>query len=374
MPESELTYNQNKVIDLINNITSGNNSSGLDDIFFADDMGAALDKLGGVVRANAFYAAMKKPWKTSFARMFDEELRPGEQLLANFLDDANGPQGDALWVSPYYNRQKYDNDNNASATKVRSSGFFFGYDFLKDKENSFGVALGYTDMNLWHTGALSGDKIDGKDIEFGVYGSWQDGNKTEYKAWLGYGRQRYNQSRHSFNNDLMTGKYKGHSISASLEAAKKLYVGKDGRTLKVIGSIDYLKNTMNAFTEKSAYGIDIPLYYKKANYSTSHLRLGLEYRTPVYFKGKRNGFLYLLGKYSYQFGDRYTESNASFVGYDGSMSVRGVDMGRDIFSFGLGVEIYINKNKDMVFYTGGQLDFAKNMSAYSLTFGLKKYL
>lgn len=360
-------------------------------------------QLSGTVRANGLQLGMYSPYRTVFTRLsLGSELYNGAPIIYNNgygpisgLERTRGGAADEkflgqigcvpmdescaadcsipcmmgennFWVDVVHVQTKTKSDGNSDKYGISRTGFLLGMDIQKTPSSRVGMLFGYFAPYLWQRN----DRVEADDYHAGLY--FQKAHMgAELYGYFGYAHQRYDSRRYvdlsalgtDYGLERYNGKTKGDSFNFSLELSKPRYYGCEYVLRPLIG-LDYLYTSQKGYTESGTGTGLYALQYGKAEFDQWFGRVGMTLKKETF---QYSAILRL--QYINQFGnDPYPDGKAQFavIGDAPWMNVRGVDLGRDYFNAGFGINLFVNSARSKLL----SFDYDANMSRRTTAHGI----
>ncbi|MCL2075117.1 MAG: autotransporter domain-containing protein [Betaproteobacteria bacterium] len=320
-----------------------------------------LDQLHGDLTPNAFFLALKEPWRHPFNR-----LLPGSYYSQSY----DGIRSEARAWAEFINRyEDLDHDGNAHGSTIHRNGIAVGVDYPLSPHSVVGMTLQYTHPRLnQKTGTVKAD-----DYEFGLYGMARLMDDLDLKAYLGYSYQRYDFRRavslpatrsgsHEAFYERLNGSASGNALSASVELIRSFQAQANIRLLPVV-ALDFEKARINGYRESVG---EASLIFDAASMKRTMLRLGLDSAFDF-----QNGF-YLKPKIQYAIqvdGQKHPSVNARFANAtlpnQRKADIWGSEIGRNYWNFGLGGGWKLDSRGDKELYVNYDAKLYKRATSHT---------
>ncbi|MDR3108533.1 MAG: autotransporter domain-containing protein [Planctomycetaceae bacterium] len=305
--------------------------------------------LGGELMAEAQTMALWNPQTRVFSHLnsltaLENDLEYRGQLRAPGF-------GYRFWFDGYYLSENVSSDDVAYQYDVSRPGMMLGLDMHSDKNNTFGLVLGYGAPKVTNDiGEITAD-----DYTLGLYARYNVGWNTTINGFVGYGIQTYKYNVAAIEED-----YNGQSIYVTLELMKK-YPTYRGSHIFPLVAFDYQQSWTDAFTI-GGNGLVLPQDIDKGNLSKSVLRVGLNGQFSNIRTRLQYG--YMVG------GDEFGASNVTYrVPSSPSVSrvLTGVNVGRSFANIGLGGDLNLGAFRVFADY---DFDFGERRTAHTGQIGV----
>lgn len=345
-----------------------------------------LDALSGANRANAMMLAMTDPWQYSFNQLGWQTHRDytpqcsscssccrgqmeyygGEYYGGEVYDDGMIYEGGygygsvfglgmaspkSMWAAAHTTSFNARNDDNCDKYGITNTGISLGYDMINYSGATVGVTFDYSQPFLYSSWEDVNQHIDQSNFNLGLYGRRDYWNGFSLTGYVGFGLQHMNSKRNvrmagidpslAIADDLNTGNwyrsgYDGQSLAAALKIARDMPLY-NWCVIRPLVQFDMQQVWLG---EGEETGSAIALKYNKSDWNRTLVRAGFETEKNTQFARFTSRFLYGCQLA----GDSAPEMNASFVGDStgNSMTIYGVDLGKNYFDAGLGALGYLD--------------------------------
>jgi uncharacterized protein with beta-barrel porin domain len=250
-----------------------------------------------------------------------------------------------------------ESDGNSDSYNISRSGFMVGGEWNLTPYSAIGAIAAYSNSRLKQIS----DKVESDDYVLGTYFVCAPFNEFEFKTYIGLGFQEYDMDRYVRNahiiydsvtgakgiNDYYVSDTKGNTLNLSLELARPLMLHPTFILRPTLGfDMQYL--WQNSFTERDFSGISdvygsyrYGLRYNRMSFNRSLLRVGFSSETT----GSRGGIRMRAFYVTKVAGDDVPVSNVAFVGTENTFNVRGVDLGKNFLTLGVGANYWLDGEK-----------------------------
>lgn len=362
-----------------------------------EDLRDMFRQIGASVRANSALVNLWNPSEVLFNRIGygSGSMATGNRGRVNWSrmsGRANRMLGQApelpkrtgsLWgdfTQTYFNAES---DGNSDGYDISRSGFMAGGEWNLTPYSAIGAMAAYARSSLKQVG----DKMKSDDYTLGVYFVCAPFNEFEFKSYIGMGFQEYEMDRYVRNTNIVydsisggrgvfdryLSNTKGNTLNLSLEIARPLMLHPTFILRPTLGfDMQYL--WQNAFSDRdyssisniygsSRYG----LHYNRINFNRSVLRVGFSSETT----GTRGGIRMRAFYNTNLDGENVPISEVSFLGTGEVFRIRGVDLGRNFLSLGVGANYWLDGEKTSSFFLDYDANiYNKNKKVHVHTFGI----
>jgi len=295
---------------------------------------AAFNQMTGDLRAHAI---MLGQWKTS------------QYGLAHLdLTEHGFYEKESLWFRAIHQTTDVESDGNASAYGISRTGGVVGHEEMFGDDTTLGLLIGFSQPYVYN----QGNSVNANDLQFGFYSGTRISRFLDTKMFVGVGHQYYEQKRYITDSYLLDNgpieridaTYTGDSMSMSWEFGVPI----EGNlvSLRPVMAIDSDLTWVYNASETGTTGLE--LSYAREFYDKTLFRTGLtaqlgsvRYATPLSLFGR---FFYArqIG------GNPYTTSRAAFsCDLNQTMTIFGVDQGKDYISGGLGFRWTLSESRSL---------------------------
>jgi outer membrane autotransporter protein len=268
-----------------------------------------------------------------------------------------------IWATAYFDTLNAEADGNTSRVTTTRTAFMVGYDRAISSRTAVGALFGYSHPELEQRAA----SVSADDWLFGIYGGTRILDEYELKFWGGYGHQNYDSTRtvrmdavHSLHAN-----YSGNSATASINFARPFNFHNGLLRPFVEADLSYVQQ--DGANESGWHAI--ALNYKKSDWTQFFGRIGLR----ADYGWEKFAFTGSL-TYAYQMaGDVEPVSTNQFQIDNAGMTftVKGNNMGRSFLSFGLGTQVYLNKERSRMLFVQYKGDYGDGANNQMATIGLQ---
>ena len=336
-PFEDFGYNHNtqEVADALDDGLNDSDMSDLIDEFSSmtdNEIVDMIDQLRGTeLAATAQASILSSPWSRIHRKY---ELTDDEHMIRAFFRGQSQFKNSIRnsWGESFYRYMDTKTDGNAVKSHEQRGGIMIGTDWNFRDHSKFGVTFGYGRPSV--SNRFGEVEID--DFLIGVYSRTRLFREYYVDTFVGYGSQSYDYDRRE-RSDRYTANYNGQSVYSSLTVSRSFRPYSGMKLTPQLG-LDYAQSWNNAFTEQ---GAPFPKIIDKATADRTSIRVGLDtkYKIHRYFS--------VTGKLEYTVlvtGDKYATANSQFMMSPNSsvMELRSIDLGRNMFTAGFGVEYEIS--------------------------------
>jgi uncharacterized protein with beta-barrel porin domain len=348
----------------------------------AEDLRDMYRQMGAAIRANSALINLWNPSEVLFNRIGygNGSMSTGNRGKVDW-NRMTGRTSRMLGQTPAHKRtgnlwgdftQTYFNaesDGNADSYNISRSGFMVGGEWNLTPYSVVGAIAAYSNSSMKQTS----DKVKSDDYILGTYFVCAPFNEFEFKTYIGLGFQEYDMDRYVRNAnivyDSVTGAKgifdhyvsdtKGNTLNLSLELARPLMLHPTfilrptlGFDMQYLWQDSFVERDYSAFSD--AYGSNrYGLRYNRMNFNRSVLRVGFSSETS----GTRGGIRMRAFYNTVLDGGSIPESDVAFVGTSNTFRVRGVDLGKNFMSLGVGANYWLDGEKTSSFF----LDYDANI-------------
>jgi autotransporter-associated beta strand protein len=324
-----------------------------------------FNQLGPELTADALQMNLWEPYLRIFNRLHengtiysysnnnnsDDQNNTNEQN--NIRGQNNARTNYEFWFEGYYRDENISQDAFAESYKSSRPGMLIGMESYLLHPFRAGMFFGYGNPRV----SNEIGRVEANDLTFGIYSRSQFGTKLFLNSFLAYGNQDYEYRR---NN--VCSSYSGESLYASLELFHTT-LRKNNSQLMPLFAIDFQKAWMDGFTTN-----DTAQKINKSEMDQIVLRFGMNSQfQPKEFLSFRTRLQYgvLLS------GDTYGTVRTSYLSNPSeSRILTGVNLGRNMFNVGAGLNIYDSKFKHSRFFADYDFDLSERATAHTGQFGL----
>jgi len=328
-----------------------------------EDFRKGMRQLSGETRAASFFMPLRAPWRYAFERVNwrkrDNNVYFGQQnILAPYVAKQD------VWVTPYYDYMYMGDDGNTSSAHTTRVSFMTGYDRALSKYAATGFIFGYSQPKLQQVYS----RVIADDYLFGMHYNTRVANDFELKLWGSYGVQHYRLNRNVpiLGGEEIYARYKGNSVTASIQVAKPYSCFKG--VIRPLAALDYSFVKQNE-TEEDGY-MPIALRYAASDWSQLFGRVGVRGD----FGWKRVSLTSSLS-YSYQVAGQVTpEATNQFIygnpdADNPLFNIQGPHLSRTFVNVGLGSQVYLNRMKSRMFFVQYNGNYGKRTNAQNASIG-----
>jgi autotransporter-associated beta strand protein len=320
-----------------------------------------LNQLGPELAANALQMNLWKPYLRIFNRLHENSniysYSYGNSVSNDHRDNIRGQNiagtNYEFWLDSYYRDEKVSQDAFAGSYQSSRPGMLIGMESHLLHPFRAGMFFGYGKPRVFNEIG----RVEAHDLLFGVYSRSQFGTQLFLNAFLAYGNQDY-EYRHNGNRSS----YGGEAIYASLELFHTT-LRKDRSQLMPLFAVDFQKAWTDGFTTN-----DTAQKINKSEMDQIVLRFGMNSKfQPKEFLSFRTRLQYgvLIG------GDTYGAIQTSYLSNPReSRTLTGVNLGRNMFNVGVGLNIYDSKFKHSQFFADYDFDLSERSTAHTGQIGI----
>ncbi len=295
------------------------------------------------------------------------EMTAGEMVVQM---DCLGKHSKNLWFTPIHNATNVGGHSDTPGFHISRTGFMTGIEKGHCPCTNYGVAFGYTAPSLYQ----GRDSISADDVVFGLYFKKKLKNDLYVNLWLGYGNQKFKQTRYITIPDLdqgykYEGQFSGNSFTASVEVSRAIYCRKS-LVVRPLAAFDYQHAQQEGFAETGRG--PFALTYGSFSYDTKIARCG--FATQI---GASDGSSKMTIRqriyYARQIGDEAYPSGSAFYQIGGSstrMELRGYDVSRDYMILGTGGQIDLDPTRTCQLYGDYDAIVTNSLTTHAVSLGL----
>jgi hypothetical protein len=163
-----------------------------------------------------------------------------------FLRGNKEAPGKQLWVDTSFSTTKLRNGNRLGLSyRLETPTLLTGADLVAGEDAVAGVAIGASRPKYWGDST----KLTADETLFMIYGAAALPKGLELSGDIGASFSKYQHGR-KVKGEEHKADYRGHNILASLELARPMEI--DGYMLRPFVSQDYIRQTVNSYTENGA--------------------------------------------------------------------------------------------------------------------------
>jgi hypothetical protein len=324
-----------------------------------------FNQRGPELVADAMQLSLWQPYKKIFNRLQETVPFYGNRI-GNSNDNENengnenairGQQGSLqnyeLWFESYYRSENISHDSFADNYMNTRVGMLTGIESRLQQTIRAGLFLGYGKPQV----SNNIGRIDADDFIFGVYSRVQITPESFLNTFFAYGNQEY-EYRH--NNSRS--RYDGDAIYASIELFR-YSLRKSKLQLIPLFAVDFQKAWSDGFV-----AADTAQKIEKSSAGQTMLRMGLNAKYQL------SGIMNFRTRLQYGVqvgGEVYGSVRTSFLSNPGeSRTLTGVNLGRNIFNAGVGIDIYNTKSKHSRLFADYDIDLGERSTAHTAQLGL----
>jgi outer membrane autotransporter protein len=281
---------------------------------------------------------------------------------ASSLSSSPDPAGRGLWVRGYGGYGNTDNDGNAAASRLRSSGLSIGF----DAEVKDGVRIGIAATG--GTSRLSTDNNESgrtRGTALAVYGSYATGPwNFSGSASMGWGKNHLDRNVVVGTlNRVASSDFDSTTLAAYGEASYSIAM--NGWTLQPLAGLSLSRNKADGFTETGAGALNLQVAGQTVNSTKSTLGARASFDAGRIRIEPR-------ALWAHEFGDLNTPMTAQFQGAATAspFQVSGAALKRDTLILGLGASGSIGKGMD--FFADVQAEHNSAQRNLAVLVGLRR--
>ena len=273
----------------------------------------------------------------------------------SYRTDAGG-----VWVKPYALMMSQDDDKGISGFDYDAYGVTAGFDIAFEN-----LSLGI--MGIFGQGELDqNDNSFKSDIDtygFGLYGEALPGGHHFVDFYATYlVNANDTQRKISALGETAKASYDMKTYAGGLAYGYNIELGKHAVLIPKVG-VDYAYLKTDDFTEKGSSAA-----LKVENDSYQSIQTPLEI-TALFNMGTQNVLFTpeLKARWAHEFGDTEASNKSQFIGYTPWMKAKGIDIGRDVFTFGAAATLTLGGQNHISF--SYDYDFGSNFDAHTFNLG-----
>ncbi|MDR3108070.1 MAG: autotransporter domain-containing protein, partial [Planctomycetaceae bacterium] len=323
---------------------------------------AILDEQRGAeIAADVMYMAMTKPWREAFHRLSQGRIAYSNAFTADYRGQWYSRSNREFWFAGVHRTLDSKRDDNAREFGYSRTGAAVGVDWQFDAYTEAGIMFGYSEPRLYSPFG----KVESYDYSLGIYGRRYLYDNWYFNGYLGVATQKHRYRRQA-NSALYYSDYYGNGLYASTEFYRPVQCSLF--TFLPGFALDFQSVYADGFTEKN----NVDAVYGQKISSTD---LGqLMVRFGLNGKWNPHEMISVDTRLQYAFqvmGDTYSSVTSRLLSSPtSSMSLRGVDMGGDVFNMGFGVKMYLTQRRNAYLTFNYDQDYGVRFVSHSVDLSL----